>query len=122
MRYFSTGATRDVDDNKLDFEGFLDPDVIQRYGEFMHIKRYQEDGKLRSADNWQKGIPLSAYMKSLWRHFLAVWLNHRHLVMSEFWGDFPEDREQVEEDLCALLFNAMGYLSEVLKDRNVPDS
>ena len=46
MRYFSTGATRDVDDNKLDFEGFLDPDVIQRYGEFMHIKRYQEDGNL----------------------------------------------------------------------------
>ena len=111
MRYFSTGATRDVDDNKLDFEGFLDPDVIQRYGEFMHIKRYQEDGKLRSADNWQKGISRDDYMSSLWRHFMDAWTLHRGHEVTDPKGN-PVDMESA---LNGVLFNAMGYLFEELR-------
>lgn len=108
IRKFETGATRDVDTSKHDPEGFLSPLVIDRYNEFMHTNRRQRDGNLRDSDNWQKGIPLAAYMKSMWRHFLDVWLHHRGLG--------AKAKEPLEVALCALLFNVSGYLHETLKD------
>jgi hypothetical protein len=109
-RYFGTGATRDTDDGKLDFEGFYHPDVMYRYAEYMHKHRTQSDGKLRASDNWQKGMPRSQYMKSMFRHFMDVWSMHR----IEDWND-----REMEDALCALLFNVQGYLFEVLMDREV---
>jgi len=109
VRKFSTGATRDLDTNKLDFEAFLSPLVIRRYGEFMHKNRFQRDGSLRDGDNWQRGIPLSAYMKSGWRHFLDWWSFHRGLKISD----------HIEEVLCAVIFNASGYLHEILKRKEI---
>lgn len=106
IRTFETGATRDTDDGKLDYEGFLSPLVLRRYAEYMHRHRYQSDGSLRSSDNWQKGIPLEAYMKSGWRHFMDWWGNHR--------GDAGGEDPDIEEALCALIFNASGYLHELL--------
>jgi hypothetical protein len=105
VRTFETGATRDTDTGKLDYEGFLSPLVLKRYAEFMHQNRMQTDGQLRASDNWQKGIPQEAYMKSGFRHFMAWWTNHREL---------PAD-ETLEDALCALLFNVSGYLHEHLK-------
>ena len=35
MRTFDTGATRDTNTDKPDYEGFLSPLVIERYGQFM---------------------------------------------------------------------------------------
>ena len=67
IRTFNTGATRDSDEGKLDFEGFLSPLVIERYAEYLNAHRVQSDGKLRDSDNWQNGMGLSVYMKSLWR-------------------------------------------------------
>lgn len=107
-RYFETGATRDTDEGKLDYEGFLSPLVLKRFAEYMHVCRLQSDGKLRDSDNWQKGIPLSAYMKSMWRHFMAVWSDYRR-------GATGKD---VEDDLCALLFNVQGMLHEQLKKQS----
>ncbi len=109
MRNFNTGATRDTDENKLDFEGFLSPLVLQRYAEYLNKHRTQADGKLRDSDNWQKGIPLKVYMKSAFRHFFDWWANHRHVE--------TVIKEDVEESLCGLLFNTMGYLHEYLKDK-----
>lgn len=103
MREFTTGATRDTDEDKLDFEGFLSPEVIQRFAEYMHKHRKQADGKLRASDNWQKGIPVEAYMKSLWRHFQTVWLAYRR------GAPLPE------EELCAMKFNVNGLLLETLR-------
>lgn len=107
MRTFETGATRDVDADKYDYEGFLSPLVLRRYAAYMHQHRQQADGQLRASDNWQKGIPKNAYMQSGWRHFFDWWAEHRGLM----------SREGVEDALCALLFNAMGYLHEHLKER-----
>lgn len=107
MRTFNSGATRNLDDEKLDLEGFLSPAVLNRYAEYMNKHRTQADGKLRDSDNWQKGIPLSAYMKSAYRHFFDWWANHRNVK--------EVVKEDVEESLCALLFNTMGYLHEYLK-------
>jgi hypothetical protein len=99
MRTFQTGATRDTDSGKLDYEGFLSPQALVAFAEYMHKNRIQSDGSLRSSDNWQKGIPQDEYIKSAWRHFMAWWGAHR-------------DKRQDREAICGLLFNAMGYLHE----------
>lgn len=105
LRTFETGATRDTDEGKYDYEGFLSPLVIRRFGEYMHKHRVQSDGTLRDSDNWQKGIPYDAYMKSGWRHFMDWWSRHRC-------DDVPQ--AELEEALCALMFNVQGYLHELL--------
>jgi len=107
MRQFKTGANRNSDDGKLDYEGFFSPLVLDRLAQYMHKHRYLEDGTLRDSDNWQKGIPQDAYMKSGWRHFMDWWKEHRGLP----------SREGLEDALCGLIFNAMGYLFELLKKK-----
>lgn len=105
MRTFDSGATRDSDTNKLDYEGFLSPLVLRRYAEYLNKHRKQANGKTRDSDNWQKGIPLKAYMKSMWRHFMEVWASYRRCGL----------HIDQEEALCAVIFNASGYLHELLK-------
>ena len=105
MRQFKTGATRDNDTNKIDYEGFLSPLVLERFGEYMLKHQFQADGKKRDSDNWQKGIPKDAYIKSGFRHFMAWWKEHRGIKTDD----------GIEDDICALIFNAMGYLHEHLK-------
>ncbi len=103
MRTFLSGATRDTDADKPDYEGFLSPLVIERFGQYMTLHRTQADGTVRQSDNWQRGIPPDAYLKSAWRHFLDVWKAHRGYPAPD-----PEDA------LCALLFNVQGMLHELL--------
>lgn len=105
MRTFETGATRDDDTTKYDYEGFLSPLVVERFAVYMHKHRMQADGQLRASDNWQKGMTPDSYMKSGWRHFLDWWMEHRGY----------SSREGLEDALCALLFNVQGYLHEHLK-------
>ena len=107
VRTFSTGATRDTEVGKFDYEGFLSPLVLQRFAAYMHKNREQKDGSLRASDNWQKGIPKDAYLKSAIRHLLDWWLIH----------DGFEGRADVEEALCGVLFNAQGYLLETLREK-----
>lgn len=109
-RTFDSGATRNSDTDKHDPEGFLSPLVIDRFNQYMHTHRHLQDGSLRASDNWQKGIPRDAYMKSGWRHFLDWWMHHRNLSGLA--------KEALEEALCALLFNVMGYLHEHLKAKS----
>ena len=112
MRKFKTGATRNSNKNKYDYEGFLSPFVIHRFGKYMHKHRFQKDGEMRESDNWQKGIPKEQYMKSLLRHVLDFWRLHRGGTVCD-----PDTGEEVskEELLCAIIFNAQGYLHELLK-------
>jgi hypothetical protein len=107
MREFGTGATRDSEEGKFDYEGFYNPLVVKRFGQYMDKHRKQADGKLRDSDNWQKGIPKDAYIKSAWRHFMDWWMEHRGY----------KSREGTEDALCALLFNVQGYLYEILKNK-----
>ncbi len=108
MATLPSGATRTDDVDKLDYEGFLSPLVLKRYAEYLHKHRKMDDGTMRASDNWQLGIPLSNYMKSLWRHFMDVWTAHRD----------PEIAIDQEAALCAVIFNASGYLHELLKGRS----
>jgi len=112
IRIFETGATRDTDAGKLDFEGFLSPAVLRRFAEYMNRHRIQADGQLRASDNWQRGIPRQQYIKSAWRHFFDWWCLHRGAeAVTHPGGSYPT----IEESLCGVLFNAMGYLHEHLK-------
>ena len=111
IRTFDTGANRDTDEGKLDYEAFLSPLVLERYAEYLHMHRMASDGTIREGDNWQKGVPLDTYMKSCWRHFIEMWKIHR--------GWLGKD-EMIDWAICGVLFNAMGYLHEVLK-RDIED-
>lgn len=106
VRTFESGATRDSDKGKLDYEGFLSPLALRQFAEYMNRNRVQSDGSLRASDNWQKGIPLDAYMKSMFRHFMEVWEIHRGVRSGP-----------VGPALCALLFNVQGYLHETIKSQ-----
>lgn len=115
MRTFEGGATRHTDDGKIDYEGFLSPWALRRYGQYMSSHRIQADGKIRDSDNWQagSGIPQNVYMKSLLRHTLDAHAVHRGLATYDTKDDHEVD---IEEALCAILFNAFGYLHEHLKE------
>jgi hypothetical protein len=106
-RQFESGAYRDTDEDKFDYEGFLSPFVLERYAEYMNKHRMQSNGELRDSDNWQKGIPKYVYIKSGWRHFFDWWKEHRGIPT----------KEGIEDALCALMFNVMGYLHELLKEK-----
>lgn len=104
-RVFATGATRDVDQSKLDFEGFLSPRVLRIYAEYMHecrLRNIPPGQTIRSSDNWQRGIPKDAYMKSLVRHVMEAWEQHRNGKVDQ-------------KVLTAIMFNVMGYLFEETK-------
>lgn len=116
MRKFDSGATRDTDEAKPDFEGFFSPSVLTRRAEYMNKHRVQADGSVRDSDNWQKGMPPEVYMKSAFRHFMDWWTLHRHVVCEDHTPS-AEMRDLCEEAICALMFNAEGYLHELLKDR-----
>ncbi len=101
MRTFDTGATRDSNDNKLAYDGFLSPVALRRFALYMHHHRLQPDGTLRDAGNWKKGIPLDSYKESLIRHVMDFW-------------EFAEngELEAADEAACAILFNVQGWLHE----------
>jgi len=112
IRKFTSGSVRDTDDGKYDYEGFLSPVVLAAFAEYMHGHRKLADGTYRASDNWQAGIPLDAYLKSLILHVMDLWLISRNGQSVR-----PETGETVSlnETLGGILFNAQGYWHESLK-------
>lgn len=110
LRTFPTGATRDTAEGKPEPWGFTSALVEQRFCEYMNRHRTQSDGNLRDSDNWKKGIGIDSYVHSLGRH-----LQDLRLILEGF-SSQARDRN-LEEVLCATLFNVQGLLHEVIKDR-----
>ena len=108
VRTFESGATRDTNEGKLDFEAFLSPRVLLRYAEYMSKHQTRSDGTRREGDDWQKGMPSDVYMKSMMRHIMDVWLLHRGYTELARTDDMGEA-------LCAVIFNAMGLLFNELE-------
>ena len=108
MRSFATGATRDTSEGKIDMEGFTHPMVMKQFAKYMRMNQLQSDGNLRSSDNWQKGIDIPAYVKSLRRHHDDCWAEHR---------GFKTEHGLIAA-LCGVMFNSMGWLLEELKKRD----
>lgn len=108
MRQFDGGATRTADNERYDPEGYLSPLVLERYSQYMLRHQTQADGRRRGSDNWQAGMPMTSYAKGLIRHILHFWLRHRGYQPQD-----PAAEPGIEDDLCAILFNASGYLFEL---------
>lgn len=116
IRTFETGANRDTEEGKLDYEGFLSPDVLEAYAKYMHFNRHLRDGTMRASDNWQKGIPMDVYAKSLNRHHLEVWKLHRKINKAvEDHRPTITMKMNLIWSLAAVVFNSMGYMLELLK-------
>ena len=114
MRKFSSGATRNDNEGKHDYEGFLSPVVIEAYGKYMHSHRKQADGKLRDSDNWQKLFGENHFdvcIKSLFRHFIDLWFLHRGYKRFDDKDGHEIDKEEV---LMAIIFNSMAYAYKLL--------
>jgi len=111
MRVFESGATRNVEVDP-DYHGFLSPLALHAYGEYMHRHRLQADGTLRDSDNWQKGIPNDAFVRSLVRHV------HDIQLVFDGYGEFArqDDRDDnvLLAHLSAALFNVQGMLHNVM--------
>jgi len=115
MRKFESGATRDTVAGKLSYVKGLSPAVLKRYLQYLNLHRKQPDGSMREFDNWKKGIEKDVYLDSLGRHFVDVWLLHNGYPAEDNHG--PVDIESV---LCAIMFNSMGMLHEILKGGTSP--
>lgn len=114
VRRFSTGATRDDDALKLDFEGSLSPRVLWAFTEYMRAHSIQADGEWRPADNWQKGWSRDVSMQSLMRHVFDLWLLHRgHEVPRPEDGHVPT----METALGGIMFNLQAYWLQWLREQ-----
>ena len=116
VRQFDTGAYRDTDDTKLDFEACFSPIVLERYAQYIASKRKVptfKDNGVRPDDNWQMGIPKESYMKSRLRHIVASWKLHRGFDVYDEKGN----KIDLIESLCAEMFNLQGHLFELLKEK-----
>lgn len=105
MREFASGAMRNKDAGKLDYEAFFSPLAMEAVAKYMNFHSELEDGSLRATDNWQLGIPKNAYFKSLWRHLHAAW------KITRGYGA----KEGIVFSMAGVIFNAQGFLHEHLK-------
>lgn len=112
IRKFDTGATRDTVEGKLSYVRVLSPITLRRYVEYMNFHAKQSDGIMREPDNWKNGFPIETYLDSLGRHFVAVWLLQQGFTETDNHGSVT-----LEDSLCGIIFNAMGWLHEILKKK-----
>lgn len=116
MRSFDTGAVRSSAEGKIDYDGFLSPLALEGFGLYMLKHQKQADGQLRASDNWQKGIPMAEYVKSMWRHFKAVWSLWRVGFLTRDDDLVAQaDIDAMREDIYALYFNVQGFAHEFEK-------
>ncbi len=108
MRGYGTGGVRSELGDKLQYEGFFSPAVLLRRAQYMKKHQEQEDGKHRQPDNWQKGMTKEDYIDSAFRHFMFWWLTHRE--------EWKATDDELEEAICALMFNCEGYLFEMMRE------
>ena len=88
QRTFSTGAVRDTDAGKPRID-LIAPESLIALGNVLSVgaKHYGER-------NWEKGIPLSQFLASMMRHYVAVQM-----------GDHSEDHD------AKMLWNAMAFVA-----------
>lgn len=111
MRNFDSGATRNNVEGRLNYVKALSPIVLERYVQYLNAHREQADGTMRDFDNWKKGIPIDVYLEGLGRHFIAVWQ-----LAQGFPAEDNKGPVTLEDTLCAIIFNASGWLHEIIKE------
>ena len=101
MSEFSTGAVRDAMQNK----GI--PSQMPTCALRAVSRRFEDGAEKYGLGNWQKGMPMSRYVDSIYRH---LW-------------DFV-DGDQDEDHLSAVIWNAMClyYTKEKIDEEVLPSS
>lgn len=117
MRTFESGATRDDDHRKLDFEGSLSPQVLWEVAAYMERCSTLPDGSVRPADNWKRGWDRDVSLKSLLRHVMDLWLLHHGCAIPR-----PEDGHvpTMTDALGGAFFNVQAYWLRWLEERPSP--
>jgi hypothetical protein len=99
QRVFPTGAIRDGDSGKPRMD-LIPPEALISLGHVLAAgaKHYGEH-------NWEKGIPLSQFLASMMRHYVAVQM-----------GDHSEDHD------AKMLWNAMAFVATAarIKEGKLP--
>ena len=103
-RQFSTGATRDTAEGKIDPSRAIHPSVLRMFCDYMLAKAEMPD-HVRSQDNWQRGIPPAELLASLSRHHLDIW---SHLKGGP-------TTEEIDAALNGALFNVMALMLHHLR-------
>lgn len=114
VRTFDTGATRDSDQGKFDYAGFLAPEVLYEFAAFMHKNRLLPDGTWRDGANWKLGMPRKQLLKSFLRHVFDLWFIEEGLSIPR-----PETGKiiPIEDALGGCLFNLMAiWFNEIHKN------
>ena len=111
-RVSDTGATRNSNVGKINYQGALSPVVLEAYGKYIEKHSLLPDGTIRNNKNWQKlfGTPQEhreVCIESAWRHFIDILMEH----------DGYESRDGIDEALGGLMFNIQAYWFSILKER-----
>jgi len=106
MRKFKGGAFRNEDTKKLNYIGSFSPLVLRRFAQFMRDHNIKNGDLQRDEANWKRGMTKQSYIESSLRHFMDAWITHE---------DYEDGN--IEEMLCANLFNIFGYLHELLVEK-----
>ena len=112
LRKFDTGAIRDTDSGKLSYSKGLSFLVLRRYLQYLGKHRTLPDGSVRDWDNWKKGIAPEVYRDSLTRHVADV-----NIVADGYSAEDNHGKCDLEDLLCAVMFNSMGWLYEILESK-----
>ena len=112
LRNFDTGAIRDNDDSKINYQGALSPLVLEAYGAYIQKHSLLPDGTRRNNKNWQNLFGTheehrQVCIESAWRHFIDLLMEH----------DGYDSRDGLDEAIGGLLFNIQAYWFSVLKER-----
>ena len=112
-RTASSGATRDLNDEKLVYDKFQHPLVVEEFARYMHGKRAMPDGTKRDGDNWWRGFPRVWLLESMHRHYMDVWF---HVT-----GFENHAAEPLLTALCGLFFNVQALMLEVILGRHIEE-
>ncbi len=111
LRKSDTGAIRNSDVDKINYQGALSPLVLESYGQYIQKHSLLPDGTRRNNKNWQKlfGTPKEhrqVCIESAWRHFIDLLKEH----------DGYDSQDGIDEALGGLMFNIQAYWFSLLKE------
>ena len=112
LRMSESGAIRNSDVGKINYQGALSPLILEAYGKYIEKHSLLPDGTRRNNKNWQNlfGTPeehRQVCIESAWRHFIDLLMDH----------DGYESRDGIDEALGGLMFNIQAYWFSILKER-----
>lgn len=112
LRISESGAIRNSDIGKINYQGALSPLILEAYGKYIEKHSLLPDGTRRNNKNWQNlfGTPeehRQVCIESAWRHFIDLLMEH----------DGYESRDGIDEALGGLMFNIQAYWFSFLIER-----